>query len=104
LLDARKQWPALKDFRRRKARLLPDDHHPRVLELVRGEPAAGAALFAYFNLTQDMQPIVAGDRPEGPMLFCSESAGYAGGWVNDVCPDKLLPFECRVFGSPSQSS
>ena len=54
LLSARREWPALRDFERRSARLLPDAKHGPVLELVRGDDLAGAAIRAFFNL---------GDRP-----------------------------------------
>ena len=54
LLSARREWPALRDFERRSARLLPDAKRGPVLELVRGDEPAGGAIRAFFNL---------GDRP-----------------------------------------
>ncbi len=69
LLSARREWPALRDFERRSARLLPDANQGPMLELVRGDDRAGAAIRALFNL---------GDRP------CSLPDGVPEGIVAPV--------------------
>src|SRR5205823_6190348 len=57
LLAARRQWPALRDFRDRAARLLPGAEGGLVLELVRGgrEAEPGKTVQVYFNLTDRRQ-------------------------------------------------
>src|SRR5262249_6912183 len=53
LLTARRQWPALGDFRDRTAQLLPGAEGGFLLELVRGGPAVepGKTVQVHFNLT-----------------------------------------------------
>ena len=41
LLRARHEWPALRDYSQRSARILPDTQSGGILELVRGGPPAG---------------------------------------------------------------
>jgi maltooligosyltrehalose trehalohydrolase len=90
LLAARRTWPALRDFTRRSARLLPTGEGGQVLELLRGP-----ALRALFNLTDATQPIP--DRV-GTNLFSSESARYGGTRRDPADVRELLPFECVAFG------
>jgi maltooligosyltrehalose trehalohydrolase len=99
LLAARREWPALRDFRDRKARLLPGAEGGQVLELLRGGPAAagGKTVLAYFNLTDRPQPLPAGGEL-GEVLFTSEAARYAGNRREGTRPGELLPFECAAFG------
>ena len=54
LLTARREWPALRDFEHRSARLLEGEDGGPVLELVRGGESPGGSVRALFNL---------GDRP-----------------------------------------
>jgi maltooligosyltrehalose trehalohydrolase len=100
LLTARREWPALRDFVRRSARLLDDDETSPVLELVRGAEPTGGLIRAVFNL---------GDRPRRlpgvfaawSTLFSSEAARYGGSRCTAELTTELLPFECLVFGPPS---
>jgi maltooligosyltrehalose trehalohydrolase len=100
LLTARREWPALRDFVNRSARLLDDDETSPVIELVRGAEPTGGVIRAVFNL---------GDRPRClpgvftalSTLFSSEAAGYGGSRRGAGPIAELLPFECLVFGPPS---
>jgi len=86
LLAARREWPQLRDFATRTARLLPGD----VLELTRGrEPGVRA----YFNLTAAARPLPADPRA---VRIRSESTQYGGRRTSDAAADQLLPFECVV--------
>jgi maltooligosyltrehalose trehalohydrolase len=96
LLAARRTWPALRDFERRTARLLPDGETGPVLELVRGE-----ALHAFFNLESRPQPLPAGAGQGGAVLFTSEAAGYGGGRPAGESIAELRSHECVVFGPPA---
>ncbi len=98
LLAARRQWPALRDFTRRPARLLPDAEAGPVLELRRGE-----AVRAFFNLSGEPQPLP--DLGAGPreLLFSSEESRYSGARREGQPVAELLPYECVVFGPPPQA-
>jgi maltooligosyltrehalose trehalohydrolase len=100
LLAARRNWPALRNFTERAARLLPDREQPAVLELVRGgrKPEAGKTLEIYFNLTDQPQPLPRAARREEKVLFCSEARRYGGARPATGRLGELLPFECVVFG------
>ena len=103
LLSARRRWPALKDFRMRRAELLPDTNHPGVLRFVRGGhlPEEKGALVAYFNLSADPQPL-----PETGEIGCccsmcllsSEDQSYGGDRTRSRPLDGLLPYEFQVYG------
>jgi maltooligosyltrehalose trehalohydrolase len=101
LLAARRQWPALQDYRHRRARLVPADGAPAVLELIRGDGDAGAVLRAYFNLSGDVQPLVGGSGNADVLLFDSEAARYCGQRDGSDLGARLLPHECVAFG-PAQ--
>jgi maltooligosyltrehalose trehalohydrolase len=92
LLAARRCWPALRDFQRRSARLLPDAQTAAVLELVRGD-----TLHASFNLTDRPQPLPA-ERAGMEVLFSSAARVYGGERQPGGRPGELLPYECVVFG------
>jgi maltooligosyltrehalose trehalohydrolase len=101
LLAARRDWPALRDFTRRPARLLPP--HQTLLEMVRGDEQAGTSVRAFFNPDGRAQPL-----PErtsagqgGGLLFSSELARYGGSRQQAELPAELLPFECVVLGPSS---
>jgi maltooligosyltrehalose trehalohydrolase len=93
LLAARRNWPALRDMVRRRARLLSGD---AVLELVRGDESRKQEFRAYFNLTGESQSLPA-PGPEFVTLFCSESSRYGGGRKEHDPPFPLAPHECVVL-------
>ncbi len=93
LLTARRTWPALHDFARRSARLLPDADQGPVLELTRGAP--DVQVRAYFNLSERAQPLPV----DGPaLLFSSEWSRYCGDRHESAAQNGLRPYECVVFG------
>jgi maltooligosyltrehalose trehalohydrolase len=100
MLSARRQWPALRDFERRSARLVPDEQLGPVLELARGDEPTRQAIRAFFNLEARPCPLPGGG-PDGMVtLFSSESAAYGGN--REAGPImNLSPFEYVVFGPPS---
>jgi maltooligosyltrehalose trehalohydrolase len=110
LLAARRQWPELRDFVNRSARLCPEPLHATLLELVRGgkTPHAPGTLTCYFNLTDRPQvapaPAAGGDAAGEPaILFRSEELRY-GSQTHELglAHDVLRPFECVVWG-PSRT-
>jgi maltooligosyltrehalose trehalohydrolase len=93
LLTARREWPALRNFTERTARLLPDAANGPVLELVRA-----GSLRALFNLT-DRPQALPNERADGwRALLASEAVRY-GGRREDGPLAELLAHECVVFGS-----
>jgi maltooligosyltrehalose trehalohydrolase len=100
LLAARREWPALRDFRGRAARLLPDEKAGPILELVRGGTSAapGQTLQAYFNLRAEsvQQPVQLRDGER--VLFSSEGSRYSGNRRPEMPVGELLPHECLVVG------
>jgi maltooligosyltrehalose trehalohydrolase len=98
LLTARREWPALRDFVRREARLLPDGEQGPILELVRGDAGAGESVQALFNLSGERAPLPRRPGPPPKILFRSESAYYGGARAGEIAHDELLPHECVVFG------
>lgn len=100
LLAARREWPALRDWHQKAARLWPDATEGGILELIRGgsshEP--GRTLRVLFNVTSNPHPApptTAGEQ----MLFSSSAERYrAAGETSPRLPDELSPYECRVFG------
>lgn len=97
LLTARREWPALRDFERRSARLLPDGRTGPVLELTRGDEASGS-IQAFFNLADRPQPIPGGVPQAMELLFSSESTRYGGGRDEPRSTTELNPYESIVFG------
>lgn len=101
LLAARREWPALRDFRTRAARLYPDEATAHVLELIRGgtTPEPGRTVRAVLNLTGEPEPLPEGAAaPPDALLFSSESAHYAGTRQRGEPVARLRPYECVVFG------
>jgi hypothetical protein len=86
----------LQDFHKRTARLLPDSKSGPVLELVRG---AAGEVRAFFNLSDQPQPLPSGPADGQQVLFSSESARYGGHRQDNHPVERLLPAECVVFGS-----
>jgi maltooligosyltrehalose trehalohydrolase len=101
LLIARREWPALRNYTRRSARLLEDGETGPLLELVRGTEPPGQVIRAVFNLGDRSRRPPGGAPATSSTLFTSEAARY-GGSRRAVGPmAELLPFECLVFGPPS---
>jgi maltooligosyltrehalose trehalohydrolase len=100
LLNARGEWPALRDFVRRSARLLEDEETSPVMELVRGAEPTGGVIRAVFNLGNRPRRLP-GDFRAFSTLFSSEAARYGGSRRAAGPIAELLPFECLVFGPPS---
>jgi maltooligosyltrehalose trehalohydrolase len=101
LLTARREWPALRDFERRSARLLAGEESGPVLELVRGAESAGGTIRALFNLGERARRLPGGVTAAATALFSSEAASYGGSRRATGPIAELLPFECVVFGPPS---
>ncbi|MGZ8380479.1 MAG: malto-oligosyltrehalose trehalohydrolase [Nitrospira sp.] len=105
LLRARREWPALRNYLRRTARLLPTADP--VLELTRGEPGADSGHFlrAFFNLSAQELPLSKGVG--GCLVWSSESEHYNGVRRVRQFDGRLLPYECLVFhdeGKADESS
>ncbi len=100
LIGARREWPALRDFQKRSAGILSDGETAPILELIRGEPAAGGSIRAFFNLSDQPRSIPDGVPGGTSMLFTSEAAGY-GGSRDASGAAALYPFESIVFGPAS---
>jgi maltooligosyltrehalose trehalohydrolase len=96
LLSARREWPALRDFGARSARLLDGVDGP-ILELVRG----GGAMRAMFNLGDRPARVPGGIAGKASVLLRSEADEYGGGRRDAGPADELSPFEFIVLGPPS---
>jgi maltooligosyltrehalose trehalohydrolase len=98
LLSARREWPALRDFENRSARLLAGGS---ALELVRGGQSSGGSVRALYNLAD--RPVRPSGRIAGggTVLFRSEAPEYGGGRREAVPVDELAPFEFIVLGPSS---
>jgi maltooligosyltrehalose trehalohydrolase len=98
LLRGRRECPALRDFERPSARLLPDRQLGPILELIRGDEPTGNSIRAFFNLSDQPQPIPA-EIPDGTrMLFSSEASHYGGNRGGRDVDPALYPLESMVFG------
>jgi len=101
LLKARRCWPALRDYRHRTARLLPENDGA-VLQVIRGAgtPQPDVALQIEFNLSDRPQRLRVGriSNPSYGMLFSSEAKQYGGERNAGDSIEQLLPYECLVFG------
>ncbi|MEP6957861.1 MAG: malto-oligosyltrehalose trehalohydrolase [Nitrospirota bacterium] len=99
LLRARREWPALRNYSQRSARMLPNSESSLILELIRGgrrlDP--GGTIQALFNLTAQSQTIPF--PPPATVLWTSESELYHGERKASMAKESLLPYECMVFGS-----
>jgi len=100
LLAARREWPALRDWQRRNARLVPDAASGPVLEMMRGE--SPGSLRVLLNLTGETSPVAPRDNFDR-LLFSSAAPKYkaAGEQVPRQLPGELAPYECRVYGPTS---
>jgi maltooligosyltrehalose trehalohydrolase len=103
LIDARRQWPALRNWTERTARLVTNQAAGPILELIRGgaSPDAKGALCCYFNLSASPWSLVDRRQPEHAVLFRSESPAYqAAGERAAYEPSsvEVMPSECVVMG------
>jgi maltooligosyltrehalose trehalohydrolase len=98
LLAARREWPALRNFEGRTARLLPNAETGLVLELLRGPTASDKQARILFNLSEQTQPLPSGPGSGQQFLFSSELSCYGGNRKDLGSIDHLLPAECVVIG------
>jgi hypothetical protein len=103
LLAARGRWPALRDFTRREARLLPDAARPALLHLARGPAGGPDAVHVYCNLTAQPQPLPPPPAGAGGWAFSSEAGRYGGGRPPGTPPGQLAAWECVAFGPPGRA-
>ena len=98
LLEARRVWPAMRNYAERLSRLHRGADGAVVLELVRGgTKAAGEhTIQAFFNHTATVQNLPAQGLPA--LLFSSEWERYDGVRASSSESGQLLPFECAIFG------
>lgn len=85
LLRARREWPALHEFRVCSAELLPDAAKATILRVRRNQIAI------FFNLIAVSQPF---EDTSGPILFSSEWSQYLGNRRGEEV--MLHPWECIV--------
>ena len=103
LLRTRHEWPALRDYSQRSARMRPETQSGVILELVRGGAASGrrwddTSLLQSHRSTADY-PF----RDLATVLWTSEAKRYHGGRRADMAKERLLPYKCMVFGSTRES-
>jgi maltooligosyltrehalose trehalohydrolase len=114
LLRARREWPALRNFVLRDAHWYPGSNPTQgVVELIRGDAAAGPAVAAYFNFSSAPQAIPPGARlHQAPAawqaVLSSEQSAYDGArdeltWRNSTGHD-LLPYEAQIFTLSERNS
>ena len=126
LLAARREWPALRDFVNRSARLIENPGGGRVLELERGDRNEAIAsnendaepsgfvnkhrmnvadvVRAYFNLEDRPQSLPADIPPELTLRFSSEAEAYGGRRDRYDRISEISAYECVVFGPSSLRS
>lgn len=93
LLAARQRWPAMREFRHRRARLFAGQSG---LSLLRGDPSRPAdQLLACFNLTPSPLSL-AGEEHPPHLLLRSEQERYGGA---DFAGEALAPWEFIVWGT-----
>ena len=97
LLQARREWPALRDYVQRTACLLQTADP--VLELIRGAKSQHSVR-ALFNLSAQEQTIP--DAGLGRLRWSSEAERYHGVRGAQYSDCRLLPYECLVFNGEGQ--
>jgi maltooligosyltrehalose trehalohydrolase len=100
LLAARRAWPPLRNFRNNHADLLGDSQNPSaLLRLVRGggSLADRPVVVAYFNLTDQRQPLPFDALEDVELLMSSELARFGGERRDLGGASVLLPHEFQVF-------
>ena len=95
LLAARREWPALRDFENRSARLVDGG---TMLELIRGGRSSGGSVRALFNLGDRPVRLPDGTAGETSVLFRSEAPEYGGARRGAGPIDELASFEFIVLG------
>jgi maltooligosyltrehalose trehalohydrolase len=103
LLTARREWPALRDFVNRSARLVTDQDGAMMLELKRGTDSSNA-IVAFFNLGERHHTLAAEAHAGRSVLFSSQALAYSGKREQIRHVGEILPFECVVFGPASWRS
>ncbi len=109
LLEARRQWPALRNWTDRVARLAPDPATGPVIELLRGpvtnslqsmesagDPRSHQRLVCRFNMSSLPQPL---EAEPAQLLFRSEAPQYCATGtspLDNVEHDHLMPYEAIV--------
>lgn len=98
LLNARRHWPALRDFQHREAHLIKAARDETVLKIVRGSAEHPLEqIEAYFNPGQSTVILGGMSRPRDEILLSTEDLKY-GGWKRSVRLSwDLSPFECIVI-------
>jgi maltooligosyltrehalose trehalohydrolase len=96
LLRVRREWPALRNYTKRNARLLRTVEP--VLELIRGEAGSDSegTIRAFFNLSglEQQIPEVVGSR----LRWSSEAESHDGARRAAHSERIVLPYECLIFG------
>lgn len=98
LLRLRRTQPALRDFRRRSARLVTNDEGQSLLVLTRGEPSERVTCLFNLGSQRAKSPLPYNHMP---LLLQSEDACYRSESAEPDNLDRrwLRPHECFVFGA-----
>lgn len=108
LFHARRNWPAMQDYRNRSASLVcgQDGSDASVLRLTRGSKSLSVeqALLCYFNLSDQFRPLIEDELIGSKLLLSSQWVRYTGteaGRSSQETTTTLAPYEFRVFGHES---
>lgn len=98
LLNARRIWPALRDYQHREAHLITAARGETVLKIIRGSAERPSEqIEAYFNPGQTTVVLGGMSRPRDEILLSTEDLKY-GGWKRSLRLSwDLSPFECIVI-------
>jgi len=96
LLAARRRWPALRDRRHTRARLLggSESKDSALLTLQRG---GEGGLLALANLTMQNLPMTGLELGDRRLLLSTEDSHYGGGRLQDQSLGQVLPHELLIF-------
>ncbi len=100
LLTIRRFWLPVRDSREHESYLMESWHDiSSVLRMARTIVAEGEKLelIAYFNLSNERQPLVDPGRGTHTLLICSEDVQFGGARGSGDPLDALLPYEFWVF-------
>ncbi len=105
LLNARRNWPALRDFQHREAHLVTAARGEPVLKIIRGSvECPNEQIEAYFNPGQATVVLSGMSRPRDEILLSTEDLKY-GGWKRSLRLSwDLSPFECIVIRRGHEAS